>query len=161
MKYRKRIKNISPNKLRYLFAAAWRIRQRKLAACLERISRYNYILDEHKNIVPVYDIIEWATWCENNRENKRVSKTTIGDSCVSTVFLGVDHNFSLYGDVTPVLFETMVYNEANETWVDKYTERYCTYAEALMGHSLIVSRIKKKLNRDDKNAERERVHLNG
>jgi hypothetical protein len=41
--------------------------------------------------------------------NRRVAETMIGEAWVSTVFLGVDHNFSLTGKVSPVLWETMVF----------------------------------------------------
>jgi hypothetical protein len=48
---------------------------------------------------------DWATSFEN--EDRRVRKTQIGPFEVSTVFLGLDHDFSGLGP--PVLFETMTF----------------------------------------------------
>lgn len=37
-------------------------------------------------------LLEWAKWFENG-ENRRVDRTTVGESDISTVFLSLDHNF--------------------------------------------------------------------
>lgn len=54
---------------------------------------------------------------------------------VSTVFLGIDHNFSPTG--SPVLYETMIF--AGKSWSDEYQRRYHTRAEAIEGHDYAVS----------------------
>jgi hypothetical protein len=46
---------------------------------------------------------------------------------VSTVFLGIDHNF---GNGPPLLFETMVFGGE----YDGYCKRYSTWEEAEGGH---------------------------
>lgn len=50
---------------------------------------------------------------------------------VSTVFLGIDHGFSLLNDHVPVLFETMIFGGPH----DQDMFRCCTYEEALRQHS--------------------------
>lgn len=64
-----------------------------------------------------------------NIENKRVDKTDVGCYSVSTVFLGIDHNFSDCGD--PLLFETMIFDK---DWNSLYCERCSTWAEAEVHH---------------------------
>jgi len=70
------------------------------------------------------------------RKNKRVAETTIDDSWVSTVHLGLDHG---YGDGPPVIFETMVFGGP----LSDECEWYCTEAEALTGHAAMVVRVQK------------------
>jgi len=71
-------------------------------------------------------MLQWGNWL-SDWKNKRVAETSKGQITVSTVFLGMDHNWG-YGP--PILFETMIfggkYNE--EMW------RYCTWEEAEEGH---------------------------
>jgi len=63
----------------------------------------HYILDENKRIKSV-DLMTWAKWFE--KRERIVKQERIGPSKVSTVFLGIDHNF---GDGPPILWETMVF----------------------------------------------------
>jgi hypothetical protein len=68
---------------------------------------------------------------------------------VSTVFLGLDHNFGMNGP--PILFETMVFGPAEETSIfgrirmsrpelniEGAFARYATYDDAEAGHARIV-----------------------
>lgn len=64
-----------------------------------------YILDSTGNPIPETDLIKWAMWLESS--DRQVARDTVGDSEVSTVFLGIDHNFSRDGN--PILWETMVF----------------------------------------------------
>src|SRR5436189_165925 len=57
---------------------------------------------------------------------------------VSTVWLGLDHNFSLEGP--PLIFETMVFGK--ELWMDLDSARYATEAEAMEGHWRMVRKWK-------------------
>jgi hypothetical protein len=57
-----------------------------------------------------------------------VQQDKIGNVKVSTVFLGLDHNYSLDGP--PLLYETMIFGGEH----DQYQERYATRDEALAGH---------------------------
>jgi hypothetical protein len=53
----------------------------------------------------------------------------IADAQISTIFLGVGHNY--YKEGAPVLFETMLFGDA---LAGRDQRRYCTYEEALAGH---------------------------
>ncbi len=94
-----------------------------------------YILDGHE-VVACIDLLEWAGWFE--KADRHVTKTMIGDIRVSTVFLGLDHN---YGDGAPVLFETMIFGGKfdQEMW------RYSTWEEAEKGHEKAVEKVKADL----------------
>lgn len=81
-----------------------------------------YILDGH-NPVPCEDTLQWGRWME--KQDRIVGLTTIGDYSVSTVFLGLDHNFgNIRGEIAAIaeglsafayviqqaiLFETMIF----------------------------------------------------
>lgn len=80
------------------------------------------------------DMYTWARSYENFEKNKRIAYTDINDKCnVSTVFLGMDHNYRRTGD--PILFETMIFGGPlnEETW------RYTTYDDAERGHAEAVT----------------------
>jgi hypothetical protein len=90
-----------------------------------------------KNRVPVAtsDTVAWAKWFESSQAERRVCFTQIKDVRVSTVFLGVDHNFS--DDGQPILFETMVFGGA----MDGFQQRYCSWDDALVGHRHVLQDI--------------------
>lgn len=93
-----------------------------------------YILDG-KTPVRANDLTQWASWYEKADEVRRVAWTTIGDTDVSTVFLGLDHSF---GDGPPLLFETMIFNHPE---LEDYQERYTTWEEAEAGHARAVRKV--------------------
>ncbi len=64
----------------------------------------NWILDERGTPVLEPDITKWAQWFE--KAERHVADEKIGESRISTVFLGLDHSF---GSGPPVLWETMVF----------------------------------------------------
>lgn len=70
----------------------------------------------------------------SGRSDTRVARTTVGESDVSTVFLGLDHN---WGDGRPLIFETMVFGGK----YDQECERYSTEAEAVAGHARWVATV--------------------
>ena len=61
-----------------------------------------------------------------------VAQHTIKGHSVSTVFLGLDHNFSKGGP--PILFETMIFGPKGE----EMCKRYATWEEAEEGHAGLV-----------------------
>ena len=86
----------------------------------------HYILVDKKPLES--DLMGWAKWIENS-ENKIVKQDTLPDGTfISTVFLGLDHNYAETGD--PVLFETMIFGGG----YDQYQERYTTWEDAEKGH---------------------------
>ena len=76
----------------------------------------------------------WAQWMESG--DRAVARTEVGESVVSTVFLGLDHNF--FGHGAPILFETLVLTGPN----DGEGERYSTLEEARLGHERMVARVR-------------------
>ena len=87
-----------------------------------------YILDGKKAIL-TEDLKEWSGWFETAK--RHVGDDTIGEARVSTVFLGLDHNYS---GGEPLLFETMIFGGKYH----EFQKRYSTYEEAELGHKIIV-----------------------
>ena len=97
-----------------------------------------------------------------NLENRIVKQEMINDLWISTVFLGIDHNWM--PDGKPLLFEIMVFWEyekpVTKTYklpskvihtyrmdreeIDELTERYSTWEEAEAGHERIVKEARKR-----------------
>jgi hypothetical protein len=72
---------------------------------------------------------EWALMFESGDDTKRrVAYDVVGGVTVSTVLLGVDHNF--FGEGPPIIFETMIFGGR----YDEYQERYATLEQARAGH---------------------------
>lgn len=88
----------------------------------------HYILDG-KKVVPT-DLMSWARWFEKSGSDRVIASTNVGQVRVSTVFLGLDHQF---GNGPPLLFETMVF-DAPDSFNDIYCERCSTYDEAEKMH---------------------------
>ena len=65
-----------------------------------------YIL-KGKKIVECTDLLEWGRWFEEPKNRIVKQETLDNDLWVSTIFLGLDHNYS--GKGAPILFETMVF----------------------------------------------------
>lgn len=111
-----------------------------------------YILDENGNPIEEIDLLKWGRWFET--ADRHIDKTMIGiemwkfwlgkllkikrwEPCwVSTVFLGLNHNFYCTGP--PLLFETMIFGGEH----DQYQERYTTKKEAIEGHKRALKIIK-------------------
>lgn len=85
-----------------------------------------YILDGHEP-VPCEDITTWANWLETAHRHV-AEDTTPGGARVSTVFIGIDHNWE---GGTPLLFETMIFGGPEDTFQD----RYSSWDEAVSGHA--------------------------
>lgn len=90
-----------------------------------------YIL-EGKNVIRA-DFMTWAKWFETADRN--VAKTMVRDIRVSTVFLGLDHQFV---DGPPMIFETLVFGGS----LDQEMDRYSTWDDAEKGHDAMVERVK-------------------
>jgi hypothetical protein len=75
---------------------------------------------------------------------QRVEKTAINDDVfVSTIFLGIDMRFGMAAK--PLLFETMVFGGP----LSGTTTRYCSWDDAVAGHSAIVEWAKKSVSDKD------------
>jgi hypothetical protein len=93
-----------------------------------------YILGENGELVPCNDLMEWAREFDNTR--RQVAGETIGESLISTVFLGLDHSF---GGAVPILWETMVFGGRLDQEQDRCSG--CR-ADAQAMHDRMVDRVK-------------------
>lgn len=73
---------------------------------------------------------EWITWLET--AERQVARNTYPKVEVSTVFLGLDHNWS--GQGKPLIFETMVFGGPHHL----AGKRASTWSEAERNHKLFV-----------------------
>lgn len=94
-----------------------------------------YILDEQGTPV-LTDVMAWAHWFQAHTTERVVAQTRQGDVSVSTVFLGMDHNY-MGESPTPLLYETLVFGGPH----DGRLERYSTSSEALDGHDAMVREV--------------------
>jgi hypothetical protein len=97
-----------------------------------------YVIDEKGNVTPTNDREEWGR-CKQNEKLCRVGSTTVGKVWISTVFLGIDHQF---GKGQPLLFETMVFEDPNKSMLEVYCEQYSTIEQARAGHTRVVELVK-------------------
>jgi hypothetical protein len=99
-----------------------------------------YILDEDGN-PKVASPIEWAVWWET--ADRHVAHTMILNVEVSTVFLGINCNYSGVGP--PVLWETMIFGELDINGFDQKQWRYSSKEAALKGHEEAVKQVSRVL----------------
>ncbi len=93
----------------------------------------HYVLDEDGNPQKEPDLLTWARWFETET-NRVVAVYAHDDFMVSTVFLGLDHNFGVAGG--PVLWETMVFGGR----LDQHQWRYRSRDDAIAGHRAAVDK---------------------
>jgi hypothetical protein len=87
------------------------------------------------------EYFDWVLLNENI--TKTIRFTQINEEvCVSTVFLGLDHNHSESGP--PHIFETMVFGGP----MNEEMNRYSTWKDALDGHEYMVNIVKTQLGID-------------
>ena len=67
----------------------------------------HWILEEDHTVREA-SLLEWAEWFGKNIELRIVKREEFNEGVVSTVFLGLDHNYT-GGD--PHVFETMVFDK--------------------------------------------------
>jgi len=99
-----------------------------------------YILSGHEP-VRCDDITEWGRFMWQH-ELRVVAQDDVGPHWVSTVFLGIDHDWSGHGP--PILFETMIFTngESREQW------RFSTWDQAEEWHHAVVRRLVRKEDPD-------------
>lgn len=101
------------------------------------------------------DLKEWGTLSED-RDYKVLKQTTAGIFWISTIWLGLDHSWGRPQQGHPVIFETMVFEQYKgnpeaqglrrlmdaeySPWLEVYSDRYETEAEALAGHAAMVEK---------------------
>ena len=78
------------------------------------------------------------------KEDRKIERTTFGESEVSTVFLGFSHG---HDKGKPILFETLVFGGEH----DGYMLRYTSWDEAISGHEEVCIMINKvAIDRENK-----------
>lgn len=128
----------------------------RLKAIAQGRYRRHYMLEgpQHK-VTYTHDVIRWAEWLET--ADRIVARTVLLDgSIVSTVFLGLDHNFGDDGE--PILFESAVIFDEDTVPTEKFNgreyrqcdveRRYCTWGEAEIGHMEMCDKLNYQLSPD-------------
>ncbi len=97
-----------------------------------------YKLDENKNVVPS-SLEEWSNFIEGRLPTnyQHVGDDTVNGKRISTVFIGICHDFDPYNNM-PIVFETMIFDSGHSI----YQVRYSTYDEALEGHAKAIKWVK-------------------
>jgi hypothetical protein len=99
-------------------------------------------------------LMKWGE-CFEDFSQRKVGQTTVGPYNISTVFLGLDHN---YGDGPPLVFETIIFDGEHvvtyELFRGQYFAqeafggslwRYPTWDDAVAGHAKAVAFCEQKL----------------
>lgn len=108
--------------------------------------RDKYILDKEKNIIPA-NLGEWSNFLKNTREERMVAKNEVNGRFISTVFIGIDHNFYQNENNEIHIFETMVF-ESKENYSGIYCSRCGTWERALEEHQKAIEWVKNGENDD-------------
>ena len=96
------------------------------------------------------DLMTWAAKVED-REYAVIAQHWIRGWMVSTVWMGLNHNF--LRDGPPVIFETMVFPPGDESddggmHSESYQDRYATEEAAQAGHDQALAWVVEKLGPD-------------
>jgi len=118
------------------------------------INRPQFFLLDGKTPVACSDVLEWAAAFDIS--NRRVALDDIDGIEISTVFLGLDHNYQLQGP--PILFETMVFDDSEH---GGSMRRYATWDEAETGHRWVVNETRLFLAQATERADSLLSHLIG
>jgi hypothetical protein len=97
------------------------------------INYYDRIIYYDRQGQPM-DRMDWVVKFED-RDYKTVEQTEIGEAFVSTVWMGIDHNF---GEGSPLIFETMIFGGDH----DGCQWRWATEDDARIGHRLTVEKLR-------------------
>jgi len=97
----------------------------------------HYILDGKTPVKA--GLLQWARWFET--ANRHVAQSFVAEHRISTVFLGLDHQF---GDGPPLLFETMVFK--GDSMREEWCERCSTWDEAEAMHQRGCEHVRSKMN---------------
>lgn len=95
--------------------------------------RLHFIL-HGKVAVPCAGLVEYANWYES--ADRTVGKDKINDTTISTVFLGMNHEWR--DDMPPLLFETMLFCGASRSVFG----RCSTWEQAEAMHAEAVASVK-------------------
>jgi hypothetical protein len=108
--------------------------------CPGRRMTHHYFLNEDHTYRPC-ELMEWAKQFETI--DRHVGEDDVDNHRISTVWLGLDHN---YWGGPPLVFETMVFKPNGE---ENYCVRYTTWDEAVGGHQKAVQWVKDGCKEDE------------
>ena len=109
------------------------------------MSDYYILIDKKPVAVPMF---EWAEWFENAGEERIIKQDEVKDKFISTVFLGLNHNWNLNDDHRPHLFETMVFKQGG--YAEIYCTRCATWEEAEAQHAKAIEWVKEGCKNDER-----------
>lgn len=95
---------------------------------------FNYILDDAGEPKPEPDLLAWAAWFGTGQ--RIVAQDYVGETLVSTVFLGLDHRF---GAGPPILWETMTHDGKNWDQLDRCSG---SREQAMAMHMAMVEKVR-------------------
>ena len=102
-----------------------------------------YVLDADGQPLRCDDVLVWGDWMERSRDERMIARDrdegSDGEVVISTVFLGLDHNY--YGEGPPILWETMVFNGP----LNHEMQRYWSREGALIGHQEMCEKVRAAL----------------
>lgn len=78
-----------------------------------------HVLNAAGDPVPEPDLMAWGRWLGGSAAARRVAQTVVGAATVSTVFLGLDHNFMRSGP--PLLYETTAVMGLIRAWSEDWS----------------------------------------
>lgn len=73
-------------------------------------------------------------------DNRFILHTKIGKYTISTVDLGLNHQFN--DNLPPLYYETMIFSDDGDNAYKSYQVRYSTIEEAINGHDIAVDFVK-------------------
>lgn len=102
-----------------------------------------YRMDEFGNVEPC-TFAEWVFAYSSPKRSRIVKQQWVNGCFVSTVFLSIDHRFTLVGP--PILFETMIFTRRRGSYkkLDQFQVRYTNFAEASIGHECVYRAVRHK-----------------
>lgn len=99
-----------------------------------------YILDENGQPHPEPDRLAWVRWFETSYQQRVVVQDEVFPGIkVSTVFLGVDHNWN--GKEPPQLWQSIIFAPDNYP-LGGEQQRYASLTEARAGHAVLVRHVR-------------------
>lgn len=81
------------------------------------VRRTHWIMLQDGSIYPASSLEQWIEWWEV--ADRKVRRTSLFGITVSTVFLGVNHDWFSEDGINPVIFETMVFGGVLDQEMDR------------------------------------------
>jgi hypothetical protein len=112
-----------------------------------RRTKGKYILDKNGNVVPEPDLLKWARWLEDSRDARVLKQEWVSNIRISTIFLGLDHNFC--SDGPPIVWETMLFSNMAD-FQGRMWRCAGTREQAEAQHEKVVQLVKDEIARLEK-----------